>query len=256
MSKRVKSKFDRLIFHRIGKYMVKHMDEYLRPTSRIDSYNSDIKQKAEEITNGIENDVDKAIRLFYWVRDEIKYTPIAPLEIFEDYRASETLKRGKGFCVEKASLLAAFARAVGIPTRLHLADIRNHLVSESLMNVMGTNLFSPHGYCELHLEGKWVKATPAFDLTMCQENRIKPVEFDGKHDAIFHSHNLDGDLHIEYVKDRGHYPDVPIEDILTILQVTYGPETFERAKRYIEEEKGRGSLLRIHKRKDAYFPYI
>jgi len=44
----------------------------------------------------------------------------------------------------------------------------------------GTNLFTHHGYDELYIEGRWVKATPTMDLKMCQEEGIIPVEFDGK----------------------------------------------------------------------------
>ncbi len=213
------------------------MEKYLRPSPTIDSDNKSIRQKATDLTRGKETVEDKAKSLFYWVRDEIKYNPLVPVEIFEDYKASKTLKRGEGFCVEKAAVLAAFARTVGIPARLHLADIRNYLISDRLLKVMGTNLFSYHGYTELHIGGKWVKATPAFDLKMCQENRIIPVEFDGKNDAIFPSHNMDGKLHIEYVADHGHRVDVPVDEILAAWLKHYGMAAQERLNRLKELEK-------------------
>jgi transglutaminase-like putative cysteine protease len=215
------------------------IERYLRSSPTIDSDNDSIKQKAVALTKSEQTAADKAKRLFYWVRDIIKYNPLVPLEIFEDYRASKTLKRGEGFCVEKAAVLAALARAVGIPARLHLADIRNHLVSDRLREVMGTNLFSYHGYTELYISGKWVKATPAFDLTMCQANRIVPVEFDGKNDAIFHSHNLDGQLHIEYVADHGCRVDVPVDEIIAAWEQHYGLKAQERLNRFIEAEKAK-----------------
>lgn len=213
--------------------------KYLRPSSTIDSDNESIRQKSADLTAGKETTEDKAKSLFYWVRDDIKYDPLVPLEIFEDYRASKTLKRGEGFCVEKAAVLAALARAVGIPARLHYADIRNYLVSERLREVMGTNLFSYHGYTELYIGGKWTKATPAFDLKMCQANRIIPVDFDGKNDAIFHSHNLDGRLHIEYVVDHGCRVDVPVEEIIAAWNKHYGIAAQERLNRFIETEKSK-----------------
>ena len=215
------------------------IERYLRSSPTIDSDNDSIKQKAVALTKSEQTAADKARRLFYWVRDIIKYNPLVPLEIFEDYRASKTLKRGEGFCVEKAAVLAALARAVGIPARLHLADIRNHLVSDRLREVMGTNLFSYHGYTELYISGKWVKATPAFDLKMCQANRIVPVEFDGKNDAIFHSHNLDGQLHIEYVADHGCRVDVPVDEIIAAWEQHYGLKAQERLNRFIEAEKAK-----------------
>jgi len=223
------------------------IERYLRSSPTIDSDNDSIKQKAVALTKSEQTAADKAKRLFYWVRDIIKYNPLVPLEIFEDYRASKTLKRGEGFCVEKAAVLAALARAVGIPARLHLADIRNHLVSDRLREVMGTNLFSYHGYTELYISGKWIKATPAFDLKMCQANRIVPVEFDGKNDAIFHSHNLDGQLHIEYVADHGCRVDVPVDEIIAAWEQHYGLKAQERLNRFIEAEKAKKIKGRAHK---------
>jgi len=218
------------------KKVVTSIEDYLKPTATIDCNNQLIREKAWNLTKGTNDTVAKAKNLFYWVRDEIEYNPIVPLKIFESYRASETVKRGEGFCVEKAAVLAAFARAAGIPARLHFVDIRNHLVSSRLLEVMGTNLFSYHGYTELHIDGKWVKATPAFDLKMCQEHRIIPVDFDGQHHAIFHSYNADGKPHIEYVKDHGHRIDVPVEEILAAWMQHYGVAAQERLNRLLREE--------------------
>ncbi|HIE17501.1 MAG TPA: transglutaminase domain-containing protein [Dehalococcoidia bacterium] len=210
------------------------MEQYLRPSPTVDSDNEFIERKAAELTKEKQTVEEKAKSLFYWVRDNIKYVPLVPLEILEDYRASKTLQRGKGFCVEKAAVLAAFARAVGIHARLHFADIRNHLISQKLFQIMDTNLFSYHGYTELYIGGKWVKVTPAFDLKMCLENRIKPVEFDGKNNAIFHSHNEDGNLHIEYVADHGHRVDVPVREMLAAWDKHYGIAAQERLDRFKE----------------------
>lgn len=212
------------------------MEDYLRPTATIDCDNQSITEQALSLTKGVDDTPGKAKKLFYWVRDEIKYNPLVPLEIFQSYRASETVKRGEGFCVEKAAVLAALARAAGIPARLHFADIRNHLVSKRLLSIMGTNLFSYHGYTELYIDGNWVKATPAFDLKMCLEHRIIPVEFDGRGHALLHSHNSDAKLHIEYVADHGHRADVPVGEILAAWAQCYGTEARDQLSRVLREE--------------------
>jgi transglutaminase-like putative cysteine protease len=223
---------------RVGRTMkkaVSGMEDYLKPTATIDSGNQLITETAWNLTNRASDNPAKARNLFYWVRDEIKYNPFVPLEVFDSYRATETVRRREGSCIEKAAVLAAFARAVGIPARLHFADIRNHLVSSRLLEVMGTNLISYHGYAELHIGGNWVKATPAFDLKMCQEKRIIPVEFDGQHHALLHSRNSDGKLHIEYVQDHGHSIDVPVEEILAAWMRHYGAAAQERLTRILRE---------------------
>ena len=215
------------------------MEKYLEPTPTIDSNSESIKQTAQDLTKGQEEVTDKAKSLFYFVRDEIKYNFYVPSDLPEYYRASRVLQIGEGFCIQKAVLLAALARAAGIPARLHLAAILNHLAPDKLRELMGTNVFPTHGYDELYIEGKWVKATPAFDLRMCQRNRIIPVEFDGKNDAILPSHNLDGNLHIEYVRDHGHYDDLPFDKIIDLRIQELGADFFQRVKQAIEARKAR-----------------
>ncbi len=206
------------------------LEEYLKPTTAIDCDHPSIKEKTQALAGNQESAADKAKSLFYFVRDEIKYDPYAPRYLLEHYLASKILESGRGYCVQKAVLLVALARAAGIPSRLRFANIRNHLQFGKLVAVMGTNLFVYHGYDELYIEGKWVKATPTFDLDMCQKERIIPVEFDGSRDALFHSHNKDGELHIEYISQHGHYPDLPLDEITEARIQAYGPELAERLK--------------------------
>ena len=49
------------------------MDLYLEPTYFLDSDTDAVKQLAGNATAGKSTDVDKAVALFYWVRDEIRY---------------------------------------------------------------------------------------------------------------------------------------------------------------------------------------
>lgn len=216
------------------------MKRYLRPTPTFDCDNESIKGEAQDLSAGQEKVADKAKSLFYFARDEIKYNIYVLSDLPEYYRASRVLEVGEGFCIQKAVLLATLARAVGIPARLHLAAIRNHLMPDKLKELMRTNLFPSHGYAELYIEGKWVKATPAFDLKMCQQNRISPVEFDGKNDAMFHSHDLDGKLHIEYIQDRGHFDDLPFDTITNLRIQALGADIFQRLRQAIEARKARG----------------
>lgn len=215
--------------------------KYLRPTSTIDCDSESIKRKAELLTKSQQEVTGKAKNLFYFVRDEIKYNLYVPSDLREYYRASRTLGAGEGFCVQKAVLLLALVRAVDIPARLHLAAIRNHLIPDKLKELLGTNQFPAHGYTELYIEGKWVKATPTFDLKTCQKNRIIPVEFDGKHDALLHSHNQDRELHIEYVEDHGYYDDLPFEKIISLRKQVYDADIFERLRQASESKKARAA---------------
>lgn len=157
--------------------------------------------------------VDTAVALFYWVRDEIKYDPYTSMAPADQHRATQVLKSGRGFCIMKAVLLAALGRAAGIPSRLGFADVRNHKVPPKLREIMNTDLFVFHGYVEFFLDGRWVKATPAFDPETSKKANALPVELDGTNDAMLHPVDPEGHPHIEYLRDRGPYSDLPIEEI-------------------------------------------
>jgi transglutaminase-like putative cysteine protease len=193
------------------------LEKYLSPTYIIDCDSDSIKSKARELVPERDKDTDRAIALFYFVRDNIAYNLYVPKHMPEHFRASNTLARGKGYCVQKAVLLIALARAAGIPARLCCAKIRNYLLPPKVLERLKSDIFPWHGYAELQLDGKWVKATPAFDIKMCQEQRLVPVEFDGQNDAKFPPYNLDGRKHIEYLLDRGPFDDVPLDEIRKAL---------------------------------------
>ena len=191
------------------------MEKYLQPSYTIDSNELSIKNKALELTRGKQTDTEKAKAAFYFVRDSIKYNPYGGIAPLEEYRASATLKRGNGYCVQKAVLLAAMAKAAGIPTRLGFVNVRNHLLPQEILDgLSGDNVMKYHGYALLYLNDKWLKATPSFDIELCQEHKFIPVEFDGTQDAIFHRYNQEGKLHMEYVHNHGIYDEVPWKEIL------------------------------------------
>ena len=189
--------------------MKENSQAHLQPTFFIDSDAPQVIGFAGRITKGIHTDIEKAIKLFYAVRDEIYYDPYAIDPNPESLRASAVLHKRSGFCVTKAILLAAAARVVKIPSRLGFADVRNHLSSGRLRQLMQTDVFVFHGYTELFLENRWVKATPAFNLSLCEKAGIKPLEFNGKSDSILHEYDQAGKQHMEYLRDRGQFSDFP-----------------------------------------------
>jgi transglutaminase-like putative cysteine protease len=198
-------------------------DEYLAPGRFVDSDSAAVRAFASDVV-GIETDpVTQAVLLFDVVRDRIWYDPFATSTDPASYRASAVLESGRSWCVPKAVLLAAAARAAGIPARLGFADVRNHLQTERLRRKMnGIDLFVFHGYTDLFLEGRWVKATPAFNAELCARFGVQPMTFDGRSDALLHEHTADGGTYMEYVRDRGVYTDLPLDEILTTLHDVYG----------------------------------
>ncbi len=215
----------------IEKDMDIDLSEYLAETEYIDFHHLDIQSFVSETIAHNKTAIENIVKLYYRVRDEIAYNPyITDADIDKSaFKASRTLKNKKGFCVVKAILLAASGRAIGIPSRLGFADVKNHLSSERLKYLMQTDIFAFHGYTEFYLNEKWVKATPAFDQRLCRVFKIRPLEFDGSSDSVFHEFSADGKRHMEYIKDRGSFADLPYDEMLSVFQELY-PRWLARSK--------------------------
>jgi transglutaminase-like putative cysteine protease len=198
--------------------------QYLEATDIIDSNHRDILAFVEEKLAGANDPVDKAVRLYYAVRDGIRYDPYCPFYKPEHYRASNVLKARRGFCIHKVSLLCAVARACGIPARAGFATVRNHLATRQLLQFIGSDIFAYHGYTEFFLEGKWVKATPAFNIELCARFGVAPLEFNGREDSMFQSYSADQRQFMEYLEFHGTFADIPVTDIVRAFEKTCGRE--------------------------------
>lgn len=185
------------------------MHEYLEPGRFIDSDHPALMEFAEQARGSSRDPREQAVALYYAVRDGVRYNPYVfsrdPLTL----KASHALVTGESYCVPKAALLAACARHCGIPARIGLADVRNHLATPRLLALLKSEVFAMHGYTELYLEGRWVKATPAFNLALCNVFKVAPLAFDGREDSVFHPFNQHGERYMEYLTDHGHFADVP-----------------------------------------------
>lgn len=192
----------------------------LSPTALIDSDHPDVLAFAREHAQGAD-DRERAVSLFLAVRDGFRYDPydfdLTPYGM----RASTVLAKNHGWCVPKAVLLTAACRAVGIAARPGFADVRNHLSTERMRQTMKTDLFHWHGYTDIWLDGGWVKATPAFNIQLCERFGLLPLDFDGRSDSIYHPFDKAGNRHMEYVLQRGAFDDVPLAQMVADLERLY-----------------------------------
>ena len=197
---------------------------YLAPTEIIDSTHPKIRDYARKVVGAGGAPVERAVRLYLAVRDEIRYDPYTPFHRPEHYRASLVLQRGRSFCVPKVSLLCALGRTCNIPSRVGFATVKNHLATKQLIDFLGSNIFVYHGFVEFYLEGKWVKATPAFNRELCEKHKVEPLEFNGREDSLFHPFNQENKKYMEYVKYHGTYSDIPVDTIVAAWNEAYGKE--------------------------------
>ena len=195
--------------------------DYLRPAALIDADHQIVRAFAAEHADSSADPRARVVSLYYAVRDLIYYDPYGTPFEAAAYKASATITTGHGFCVNKAGVLAAVARASGIPARVGYADVRNHMTTKRLADLMGTDIFYFHGYTDLWLDGRWVKATPAFNKELTDKFRLQPLEFDGREDSIYHPFDLGGRRHMEYLAYRGVYADIPFETIRACFHHVY-----------------------------------
>lgn len=192
----------------------------LAATPLVDSDHPQVRAFAAQHARGAA-DRERAVSLYYAVRDGFRYDPYRVDLSPAGMRGSTVLAQGYGWCVTKAALLAAAARASGIPARLGFADVRNHLSTERMRETMSTDVFVWHGYTELWIEDAWRKATPAFNVELCDRFGLLPLEFDGRGDSIYHPFDRAGNKHMEYLRERGCHADVPLDQLVADFRATY-----------------------------------
>jgi hypothetical protein len=155
-----------------------HADE-LKPTLRMQAANPRLRALARSVL-GPERDARSATALLLkWVNEYLEKVPLATVP-----DALETLDRGSGDCTEHAVLLAALARAVGLPARM-VAGI-----------VYGDGMFLYHAWVEVWL-GRWVPVDPALGQVPADATHVKLVV--GEMDAHFRMMAIVGKLGVQLV---------------------------------------------------------
>ncbi len=206
---------------------------YLESTYFYELEHESVQELINEFQDKDLTDKEKAIGLYLKVRDGWLYNPYSIAFKKEKYRASYLLPRKEGHCIDKSIILIAGLRAMGIPARLHLAKVKNHIAAERLIEKIGTNELTPHGMVDIFLNNKWLKVSPAFNATLCERYKVEPLGFDGENDSTLQEYNAEGQLFMGYVEDYGHFDDMPLDFILNNMKTNYPI----LAALYMNEEK-------------------
>lgn len=199
---------------------------YLEENSNFDYSSEGIQDLVKKIEDGAfdASPLDFALKAYHYIRDAWPYNPYRFSLIENDWRASKICTHKTGHCLDKAILLISVLRAKNIPARLGLAKVRNHIAVEDIIEKFGNDVLVPHGYVELYLNGKWVKATPAFNKSLCEKLNVEPLEFDGIHDSLFQAYDSSGtSVFMEYLEDYGAFDHVPLTYMFDLMKDTYPP---------------------------------
>ena len=206
------------------------LTKFLKPTEFINSDNNKVITFVNDLV-GVEKDKKKGIlRLFYKIRDGMPYYFNSIGIKKELFIASNVIGVEGSFCIPKAVLLASAARVMGVPSRLGFADVKNHLATDKVLEKLRSDLFVFHGYTELYINDKWVKATPAFNKELCDKFNVKPLDFDGENDSVFQEYTESGDKYMDYLVDHGSFADFPYELMITSFKKAY-PHLYSELKK-------------------------
>ncbi len=167
------------------------------------------------------NKIDLAIEIYIFVRDNWKYSPTRFSLIKDDWKASNLIKSTKGHCIDKSVILITLLQAVDIPARLGLAKVKNHIAVDKIIELLETDVLVPHGYVEIFLNNKWVKATPAFNKSLCEKLGVEVLEFNGKEDSIFQKYSKNNSQFMEYIEEYGHFESIPFDFMKELLFTNY-----------------------------------
>lgn len=195
---------------------------YLEASAILDYNSPEIQAIVEEFKGKGLTDKAKAIGVYLKIRDGWRYNPYKIS--FEEgrYRASYLAQQEEGHCIDKSILLVASLRALGVPARMHLAKVKNHIAVERLTEKFGTNELTPHGMVDVFIHEKWLKVSPAFNIELCEKCNVAPLDFDGAHDSVFHEFDREGNKFMAYLEDYGHFEDVPVAFIKQNFLEHYG----------------------------------
>ncbi len=201
---------------------------HIQKTYYFDYDNPVIKKLIKDVEH-LTSPQDIIEQLYLKVRDGWRYLPFNIGLTKEHFKASNIAKKPDGHCIDKAILYIACLRAFHIPARLHLAKVSNHIATERLEKVIGTNELAPHGLVDVFYNGKWVKCSPAFNKELCTIYNVDVLDFNGTEDAVMQEYNKDDHKFMTYIEDYGHFEDVPFDFIKETFKLNY-PSLYDKFK--------------------------
>ncbi|TWP48431.1 transglutaminase domain-containing protein [Lentzea tibetensis] len=197
----------------------------------IDHTSPEVRDFVARTVSTVEGRVAQTVALYRAVRDEIRYEVYDADLSRTGLRASQVLRAGAGMCIHKSIAYAACLRAIGVPSRLVLTDVRNHLSSPRLRELVGGDVFRFHCLTSVHTGQRWVRATPVFNKNLCRLYGITPLDFDGTSDSVYHPFDQQGRAHMEFLHEHGEFDDLPYDLVLTGLRAAH-PRIFADADRF------------------------
>lgn len=193
----------------------------LGATEVIDCDSAEVRGVVDEVARHASDPATVAKALFEWVRDEIRYDMGPVLSERTDWTASATVRRGYGFCQQKAVLLAALLRARGIPAGVGMETVLDHKIPPHLAEHLGGQELSPHGYTIAFVDGAWQRIDASLDSALCDRKGYRVVEYTPAADHLLPATDLSGRPHFDHLRELGEWSDLPDEIVSETLELAY-----------------------------------
>jgi hypothetical protein len=132
----------------------------LQPTIAVTSTDPRIRATAIQISAGADTDLERIHRLVQWMQANIRREPV------DAFSALDVLDNKRAECQGHAYLYAAFARSLGIPTR----------VENGLVYTEAPQGFLYHSWNESLINGHWLPVDPTFGQVGADATHVKLVE--------------------------------------------------------------------------------
>jgi transglutaminase-like putative cysteine protease len=169
---------------------VNDMENYLAATYMCNHDSPWIQKLAEDITNGATTPMEKALRIFSYVRDRVCFSLA-----YSRSTATQTIKRGYGDCLSKSNAQVALLRSMDIPARFRRVKVESvtlhHLVADFLYKQMPPT--ASHFWPECFLDDRWISCEAFLDKPLYDgmlkkglitKDQVPTIEWDGKSDLI------------------------------------------------------------------------
>ncbi len=163
------------------------MDDFFAHGRYCDWREPAIVDCARDVAAGATTPAERAIALFRFVRDEVRYA-FGPWGI----PATVTLAAREGVCTNKSNLLVALFRAAGVPAAFGVLEVNPQEYFGSIAPPYLKPFVSSHSvhvYAAAHLGDAWVRCDPSTDVALsrktahfCRQTRL--IEWDGRQDAL------------------------------------------------------------------------
>ena len=182
------------------------ISQCLRADEWIDHDHPDIIKKAKELTDDIEDDWEKVIAIFEFIRDKIVYNFAPVIENATDWKASSVLKQKNGMCHQKSNLQVALFRAVGIPAALTYQSVVDYpLLQSRYKEMIPDGVLVYHALGVVHIDGEWYRMDATLDSGLCDLRGYQLTHVNPNEETLLPETKKDGDAHFEIVEDHGYF---------------------------------------------------